>query len=207
MAVSIRCTSFSKHIFCKADFCLKGYSYFSNYNLLPASMLATAFLYCNDSIVEGPSPAEVGGFVFEIPEFHKVFANSGGMYLEFETSADPHYDSTGLTRIHTPAVNPLTMPTAGSAQQSGPLSVSPTWFDDHKNVWYSVSQVGYVQKVNYSLTEVEVNQSSSSVSFSMTWILGDSFTYATVEEKFVVTPKKVQILCQIPWLSISCFSF
>jgi hypothetical protein len=31
-------------------------------------MLATAYMYCNDSLPEGPEPAEVGGFVFEVRE-------------------------------------------------------------------------------------------------------------------------------------------
>jgi hypothetical protein len=37
---------------------------------------------------------------FEIPEFHKVFANAGGLYVEVELNANPEYESTGLDRIH-----------------------------------------------------------------------------------------------------------
>ena len=60
------------------------YSYYSSYNLLPASMLATALMFMNDSVPQGPSFAETGGFVFSPDHFHKVIANSGGMYAEVE---------------------------------------------------------------------------------------------------------------------------
>jgi len=39
--------------------------------------------------------ADVGGFVFQLPEMRKVIANAGGVYAEIELGADPHYDSTG----------------------------------------------------------------------------------------------------------------
>ncbi|MDB6058063.1 MAG: hypothetical protein JWO95_1907 [Verrucomicrobiales bacterium] len=60
----------------------QSYSSHSQYNLLAASMMATAWNFADDSIVEGACPADVGGFAIELPEFHKVFANAGGTYLE-----------------------------------------------------------------------------------------------------------------------------
>ncbi|XP_065838402.1 uncharacterized protein [Oscarella lobularis] len=174
----------------KLRFGYQAYSYYSNYNLLTASMLATAFLYCDDSIEEGPTFADAGGFVFEIPDFHKIFANAGGMYVEIETGADPHYDSTGLTRVHTPGVEPLIMPTAGTAENSGPLSVSPVWYDDLRKQWGSVAQVGYEEHVNYSLSVTEM--STTSVQFGITWDLGSNSSYAYLDEEFNVTPKRVE---------------
>eukprot|EP00118_Oscarella_pearsei_P012227 m.88465 g.88465 ORF g.88465 m.88465 type:complete len:643 (+) comp36572_c0_seq3:15-1943(+) len=168
----------------------ESYSFYSNYNLLPASMLATAFVYCDDKISEGPTFAETGGFVFEIREFRKIFANAGGMYTEFETGADPHYDSTGLTRIHAPDIEPLIMPTAGSAEENGPLSVSAVWYDDLKSVWGSVAQVGYKENVNYSLSITEMTPSSAS--FDIEWILGPNSSYYYLDESYTVTPKNVQ---------------
>lgn len=41
----------------------------------------------DDSIPESASPADVGGFAIALPEFHKVFANSGGHYVEIEGGA------------------------------------------------------------------------------------------------------------------------
>ena len=54
--------------------------------------------------------------------------------------------------MHTPGVEPLVMPTAGTAENSGPLSVSPVWYDDLRKQWGSVAQVGYEEHVNYSLS-------------------------------------------------------
>ncbi len=54
----------------------EGYSYFSQYNLLPASMLATAYLYADDSIVEGNSFAETGGFAYFTEKLYKVCSTS-----------------------------------------------------------------------------------------------------------------------------------
>jgi hypothetical protein len=62
-------------------------------------MLATAFKFADDSIKQGASFAETGGYVFSPEQFHKVVANVGGMYVESELYADaPPHDSTGLTR-------------------------------------------------------------------------------------------------------------
>jgi hypothetical protein len=38
--------------------------------------------------------------------FNKIFANAGGTYVELDTAADPHYNATGLLRVHAEGVNP-----------------------------------------------------------------------------------------------------
>lgn len=50
----------------------ESYSYYAQYNLLPASMLATAIKFANEDIEERFSFAETGGFVFQPDQFHKV---------------------------------------------------------------------------------------------------------------------------------------
>lgn len=96
-------------------------------------MVSTAFLFADDSIPECAAPADVGGYVFYLPRFHKVFANAAGTYVEHETGADPHYDSTGVTRMHSkrmaggPTGTGLLGPTAGSEQEYGGLAVGPCW--------------------------------------------------------------------------------
>eukprot|EP00043_Microstomoeca_roanoka_P000465 m.27809 g.27809 ORF g.27809 m.27809 type:complete len:831 (-) comp10335_c0_seq2:88-2580(-) len=93
----------------------ESYSYYSQYNLLPASMLATAYLFADDAVQEIASFAETGGFTFQPANFHKVISNVGGMYVETELYADaPPHDSTGLTRIHHRAADPLITITAGA---------------------------------------------------------------------------------------------
>lgn len=79
------------------------YSFQSNYNLLPAAMLSAAFAYATpatEALGECTTFSDVGGFVFQLPEHHLVIANAGGVYVEVETGADPHYESTGLHRVH-----------------------------------------------------------------------------------------------------------
>lgn len=71
------------------------YSFHSQYNLLAASMLATAWSVCDESIPESQAPAEIGGFVFQLPtHHHKIFANCSGLYLEIETSGRINFCST-----------------------------------------------------------------------------------------------------------------
>jgi hypothetical protein len=102
----------------------EGYSSHSQYNLLPMAMLCIAFERADDSIKERPAPCEVGGFIFDVREmFHKVFANAGGMYVEIDTAADPHYNATGLQRVHRKGVplSPLSDSTA-SHRAFGPTT-------------------------------------------------------------------------------------
>jgi len=116
----------------------ESYSYQSQYNLLPASMLSMSIFYMNESIPEAAAPADVGGFVFYLPEFHKIFANANGLYIELETAADTHYDSTGLTRFHIrnnyTNISALLGPTAASEINSGGLALGPFWQRAGKNI-------------------------------------------------------------------------
>ena len=61
------------------------YSSHSQYNLLAATMLAAAYRAADDAVAERPSPADVGGSVLVLPEFHKVFAGAGGTFVEYDT--------------------------------------------------------------------------------------------------------------------------
>ncbi|QNK55647.1 hypothetical protein [Paenibacillus sp. PAMC21692] len=79
----------------------EGYGYYDKYMITMGAFLAIGYWLCDDSIAESPCPAETGGYVWETSEsFHKVFAGAGGYSVEVDTSADLHYDATGLGRIH-----------------------------------------------------------------------------------------------------------
>ena len=101
----------------------ESYSYTSQYNLLPMAMLAMAYAHADDSIVERPVPSEAGAYVFDLREtFHKIIAAAGGYYVEIDTGADPHYNATGLQRVHRAGVffSPLSDSTAAERAYGPP---------------------------------------------------------------------------------------
>ena len=78
----------------------ESYSAHVNYNLLACSQLCSAWLSADDTIAERPAPADVGGFIIELPEFNMVIANAAGNYLEYMTHGNKIYNPAGLIRIH-----------------------------------------------------------------------------------------------------------
>jgi hypothetical protein len=97
-------------------FGFEGYSFNSQYNLLPMAMLAIAYERADESISERPIPSEYSSYVFDLRDpFTKVVAACGGYYVEIDTCADAHYNATGLQRIHRRGVelSPLSDSAAG----------------------------------------------------------------------------------------------
>jgi hypothetical protein len=125
------------------------YSFHSQYNLLTAAMLAIAWQRADDAIAESPCPAETGGFAFALqPAFHKVIANAGGTYVEIDTGADPHYNPTGLLRIHHRDVPPETLSdgvaigaeyTTTPAKPARSLALGPAWRDP-AGQWHALAE-------------------------------------------------------------------
>lgn len=77
------------------------YAYFDKYMATTASWLYLAYIMADDSISEINCPSEIGGYICETTKwFHKVFCNFGGYFVELDTNADPHYDASGIGRIH-----------------------------------------------------------------------------------------------------------
>jgi len=118
-------------------------------------MLSMSIAYMNESIQEAAAPADVGGFVFYLPEFHKIFANANGLYIELETAADTHYDSTGLTRFHVrnnyTNISSLLGPTAGSEMENGGLAIGPFWQRAGQNI-RSLANSSYLDVTTINLT-------------------------------------------------------
>lgn len=101
------------------------YSAQSQYNLLACWLMCVAYLYADNTIEECPAPADTGGYVLVMNDvFHKVFANSNGNYVEYELSADPRYNATGLIRVHLKNSNP----------QLGPSDAIPRKWDSKKRI-------------------------------------------------------------------------
>ena len=79
----------------------EGYAYFNKYMITVASNAYLAYLVADDSIEPTAVPSDLDSYIAETGEdFHKVFMNAGGYFLEFDCNADTHYDANGLGRVH-----------------------------------------------------------------------------------------------------------
>lgn len=169
----------------------ESYSAQSQYNLLACWLMCVAYLYADNSIREYPSPADTGGYVLVMKDvFHKVFANSGGNYVEYELSGDPRYNATGLIRVHLKNSNPQLGPSDGIPRKwdnkrrkdlGGELyAVGPEWCDEsgkeHRLAEYT--NVLYPDTAHYSayrgaeLPEIKIKrirQSLKEVSFEVVY--------------------------------------
>jgi rhamnogalacturonyl hydrolase YesR len=184
----------------------EGYSAHSQYNLLPMAMLCIAWEHAEktDDLPEGPAPADVGGFVFDIGEkLHKIFANAGGMYLEIDTNADLHYDATGLMRVHSNKIDPQLGPSDTLTQHSWPnlpgetsttAAIGPEWIaPDGKPA--RLAEYGGAMVSGVTLMGIE--ESPRRVAFQVLYhgyFGGSPF----VSERYVVTPDEVTVKTEIP---------
>lgn len=75
------------------------YAYFDKYMITAASHLFSAYMICDDSIPATDFDDSDTCFMTS-KRFHKLFMRSGGYFLEFDTDGDPHYDTSGLGRVH-----------------------------------------------------------------------------------------------------------
>lgn len=77
------------------------YAYFDKYMITTASWLILAYTMADDSIDEVACPAASDNYIcVTSPYFHKVMCRYNDYFIEFDTNADAHYDSSGLGRIH-----------------------------------------------------------------------------------------------------------
>ena len=133
------------------------YSAQSQYNLLACWLMAVACIYADESIKERPCPAEIGGFVVPVQDdFHMLFANGGGTYVEYDTDGDLRFNPTGLIRIHLKGGNPQIGPSDGVVHKFDPktkedlggerLAVGPAWEDASGN-WHRLADTDVKPKI------------------------------------------------------------
>jgi hypothetical protein len=188
-----------------AFFGYEGYSAHSQYNLLPMGMLAIAWEHAEstESLRELPAPADVGGFVLQIPKLHKVFANAGGMYVELDTNADPHYNSTGLVRIQQSGFNTTIGPndslTSGVIYNVGKsaktdAAVGPAWKDLHGD-WKPLASF-----TNGALSRVDILGVTASPSLVRFQALYQGYLAgpALVSETYTLTPRALDLTMELP---------
>ncbi len=75
------------------------YAYFDKYMITAASFLHEACLSCDDTIeADASAPDAVAWQTSDY--FHAIYLRAADYALEFDTAADPHYDASGLGRVH-----------------------------------------------------------------------------------------------------------
>ncbi|MEW6307121.1 MAG: hypothetical protein AB1705_26960 [Verrucomicrobiota bacterium] len=168
-----------------------GYSSHAHFNLLTASLLATAWLVADDSIPATTAPAEVGGYVFDLPAYRKIFANAGGLYLQIETGAETNYTSTGLVRIHRAGMEGIVGPSDGAAIRNGALAVGIAWKDGTN--WQSLASFDQSQNKSASLLVQE--STPQRVRFSVRYAVGGAAK--AVVEHYELTPDKVRVTAEV----------
>ena len=118
------------------------YSHHSQYNLLPATMLALAADFADDSIDEGPTPCEAGSYTLDIPAFHKVISNHHGTGIVIDTKADTRYDGTGLLRVHQAGGDPILGPNDVPAADDYPMNIGVAWREFPGGDWVHLASHG-----------------------------------------------------------------
>jgi hypothetical protein len=78
----------------------ENYAYFDKYMITVASNYYGAYLMCDDSIPTAPAPDHEPTAFMTSYHFHKLFLKSGGYSVEYDLNGDPHYDASGLGRVH-----------------------------------------------------------------------------------------------------------
>lgn len=84
----------------ETKFGCEGYAYFDKYMITVASNLWAAYLILDDTIPFEETSDHTPCIAQTSSYFHKLFVKAGGYGLEFDLSADPHYDASGLGRVH-----------------------------------------------------------------------------------------------------------
>jgi hypothetical protein len=93
-------------------------------------------MICDDAIPEYTGD-ENESDAFNLSEhFHKVFLRAGGYFLELDTNADPHYDASGLGRVHKRGA-------PSTVCLSVPCSAHPSYVIDTENAANVSLSAGY----------------------------------------------------------------
>jgi hypothetical protein len=159
-------------------------------------MLGIAYQHAEttESLPEVPAPADLGGYMLHI-DLHKIVANAGGMYIEIDTSANHHYDATGLIRVHKEGFNPQLGPSDSlvrlpyySRPHLGPretTGIGAAW--KVNGTWHKVGEL-----TNVSVNVTDVIETPELVSFKVYYNSSQK-----IIEHYVVTPSSVTLTTDV----------
>ncbi|MBR2464852.1 MAG: hypothetical protein IKB41_05445 [Clostridia bacterium] len=167
------------------------YAYFDKYMITLASNLYNAYILCNDDVV--PGEIDLSPMVYQTSEyFNKVFLRAGGYSLEFDTDADPHYDASGLGRVHkadVPSALCMSLPCPAMpkfvvGEHPVAMSLSPGIFSD--NYWQFATDA-YIGR--YEVLGMEAGENSASASLLCRFFNGKEVRTDYVVDQSGVTIK------------------
>ncbi|MBQ8685205.1 MAG: hypothetical protein IJ514_03425 [Clostridia bacterium] len=166
------------------------YAYFDKYMITAASFFYSASLFCDDTIQ--PIEEHEDPIIWSTSKyFHKTFVKTDEYSLEFDTNADPHYDASGLGRIHkkgAPSVlclsmpftkapyyycgnwinsTEITIPPAGRQVNASQFSICPA-IKNEKGEWV----YGADSRTQYTLIENQIKDGGAGVVFQCILVNG-----------------------------------
>jgi len=187
----------------KDRFAYENYSQHSQYNILAAAMLAMAYEQADDSIAEKAIPSEAAAYLFDVRDtFHKIAAAAGGYYVLIDTAGDPHYNGTGLQRIHRVGVpfSPLSDSTTAERAYGGKagdkIALTPgiVWKDNANDTdWKSLAAPGKGNEVK-SADLQKLDAPKGQTKFKITYILGGD---RKIVETYLLTSEGVDYTSSI----------
>ena len=84
----------------KSKFGCEEYAYFDKYMITAASFLHEAYLTCDETIAATELDVTTPVAWQTSEYFHAVYLRAGGYSAQIDTAADPHYDASGVGRVH-----------------------------------------------------------------------------------------------------------
>jgi hypothetical protein len=188
---------------------------YAAYALLIASILGTAYQMADESIPEGPMPADRGGYVMQLwPSFHRTFATCGPYHIEIDNSGQPTHDATGLGRFHKRGIRPETAlsmsipaePSVNLAIEASPIHVAigPYVAWGKKDVPLATMadsrHCGGIHAVELTVDE----ETEQRVAFSLRYS-GDLIGADAITEHYQLTADGLRITPDIEGGTLSCF--
>ena len=170
----------------------ENYAYFDKYMISAASMLHGAYLISDGEVVE-PLYDGAPNYVLTSRYFHKLFMKCADYSIELDTNADPHYDSTGLGRVHR-----LGAPT--NICMSQPAPSHPGYTVDIESAAVSFSSgvrqgesISFFNDSERAMELVSVSKNENSVTASFVCPFSDGIS---TREEYILSEKGVDITVQ-----------
>lgn len=124
--------------------------------------------------------------------FHKIFANSNGTYVEYDTKGDQKYNPTGILRIHVKGGHPQLGPSDGLASFMNSdgisLGLGVSW-QTTDGSWASLAE-----QVMEPSDVIILEESNSSVQFKINYLTIDS---VNISETITIADNKVIVFVEI----------